>query len=919
MESQDGHHFQSHLDNALDRRNETQPSSDFSLPNTHFNGFFGNDPDPLEESSALKIATPCVKDDQVFIHNVAAGKTIADTEVTIEGGERIALVWSALESLPVDAIRKRVFLQLLRGCDEEDIWLWIDGDEKAVGDASCSDPPPWKTAAVALRTRLARQPRSTPLRDRVQSVVPEMRVAMILWLVLTSKAYKDAAKEGILDLEEWNLELLVDIWWSLVPIRVWHWLREDNEDHDYRKFDAVMAAQGHNCVPKYCTSFNSWLLMRSELFPAQKYNVPAGLKSAACNACLARQPPEHPPPPPWTPSLVIVALRFMWDATVDHDNFCNWLEQQPLSGIRQVNEALLKLRGDDPSSNYLPWVNEYPFSDFRDTVVKYTLNEWRSMEDCALWPELERPSFHVRAWVAAMAWSMLGTTKTNGAEHVDAFVEHLYDDSCLFDFFEHLPPPTRSDSFRDAVAKSGHTCWQKYDDDVMDTYASAMEFFGRKPTVVAVDSIWRNDCPICQDRGAFQKMYPFSVVDNETFVKSLGLLAESLERESRRRGLRLSLQVRDIATQPNQPAYEDTFPVPRDQQSTAFQVQVVPTTSGPPDPDIHARPIVDSNVSEHLPAPQQLEHHLGLQYSTSNARDDIPQTVTAHVDPPWDSHEAPGNQSEIPEYPMGHSHPSSYYYQSVPQVSDYDTDAQRWTIDHDSAREKPLRRDSTVVEAVYYQGPGPRSTPLSISDPTGGRVVTEAAVTLAPAYESPPLNLVAESSVSLPRRVPTQDGESELCKDDMIKHLKIFFTESFERLGVELHGSKRIKKLPWLQFDETLEKEGIEMVNWPGDVPTPGKGPNSSKGLAGLPVRHLNKIYAAIHRETAKLQLQRIPGARKPGQAVSQQEFFGDDSAVASSSRKRGRDREDEGDTRPKKKQLEGVSRFRIDLMRRSD
>ncbi|KAJ6507545.1 hypothetical protein DFH09DRAFT_280961 [Mycena vulgaris] len=744
MESQDGHHFQPHLDSALDRRNETQPTSDLSLPNMYSNGFFGNDPDPLEESTALTIATPCVKDDQVFIDNITAGKTIPNSKVTIEGGQRIALVWSALERLPVSAIRKRVFLQLLRGCDEEDIWLWIDGDEEVMnpGEVVCYDGlPPWKTAAAALQTRLARQPRSSPLRDRVQSVVPEMRVAMILWLVLTSKAYKDAAKEGMLDLEEWDLELLVDIWWLRVPMRVDDWFRERNKDHDYRTFHAVMAAQGHNCVPKDCVSFNSWLLMRSEFFPTQKHNFLAGVKPVACIACLARQPPEHPPPPPWTPPLALVALRFLWDKTMfPEDNFYNWLEQQPLSGIRQVNEALLELHGDDPSSKYLPWVNEYPFSDFRDTVVKYTLNEWRSMEDCALWPELERPRFHVRAWVAAMAWSMLGSAMTNDAEHVEQFVWHFRDYFCLFDFFELLPTPPRSDSFRDAVAKSGHTCWQDDDeDDVMDTYASAMEYLGRKPTVVGVvgDSRVRSRvCAICQDVKALQEIYPFIAADNETFVKSL---AESLERESRRRGLRLSLQVRDIATQPNQPAYQDTFPVPRDEQSTAFQAQVVSTTSGPPDPDIHARPIVDSDVLEHLPAPQQLEHHLGLRYSTSNARDDIPQTVTAHVDPPWDSHEAPVNQSEIPEYPMGHSHPRSYYY-----PFGYDTDRQPWTIEHDSAREEPLRRDSTVVEAVYHQAPGPRLTPLSISDPTGGRVVTEAAVTLAPAYETPPLNLVAE-------------------------------------------------------------------------------------------------------------------------------------------------------------------------------
>ncbi|KAJ7586706.1 hypothetical protein C8J56DRAFT_1085266 [Mycena floridula] len=198
-------------------------------------------------------------------------------------------------------------------------------------------------------------------------------------------------------------------------------------------------------------------------------------------------------------------------------------------------------------------------------------------------------------------------------------------------------------------------------------------------------------------------------------------------------------------------------------------------------------------------------------------------------------------------------------------------------------------------EPLQTEVPGRRPTPLLISDPVNPSVGND--VYSQPRDSGAAMNQDNLAAVSVQQEIISD--KADLSKDDMIKEIKTFFTESFERLGVELHGTKRNKKLPWLQFDDTLEDEGIEMVNWPKDVLTPGKGSNSSKGLAGVPVRDLKKIYKAIHSDTAKLKLRHIPGARKPGQAVSQQEFFAESSA--SGSRKRPRDAETDGDSRPKK------------------
>ena len=45
-----------------------------------------------------------------------------------EGGKRVELLWMTLRRLP-ESLRIRVFLELLEGCEDDDIWLWMDGDE----------------------------------------------------------------------------------------------------------------------------------------------------------------------------------------------------------------------------------------------------------------------------------------------------------------------------------------------------------------------------------------------------------------------------------------------------------------------------------------------------------------------------------------------------------------------------------------------------------------------------------------------------------------------------------------------------------------------------------------------------------------------------------------------------------------------
>ncbi|KAJ7586543.1 hypothetical protein C8J56DRAFT_105506 [Mycena floridula] len=92
--------------------------------------------------------------------------------------------------------------------------------------------------------------------------------------------------------------------------------------------------------------------------------------------------------------------------------------------------------------------------------------------------------------------------------------------------------------------------------------------------------------------------------------------------------------------------------------------------------------------------------------------------------------------------------------------------------------------------------------------------------------------------------------------DEIKKHL----TDEMVRVGISLPqtGQGQVK-LPWLDFETTLAKNRVRMINWPVGVARPGKdlGTDTSKGIKGVTLDPLTKIYRAIHHPTAPIQLLR--------------------------------------------------------------
>ena len=169
-----------------------------------------------------------------------------------------------------DAESKEAFLELLEG-NEEDVWLWIDGDEEALPELWWNDESLYALAGKALQTRKASRRfesrEMAEMRQRVQSESPVVRLAAIAWLSLTSKAMKKRdSKYGRMDREEWDLSGLMDKWWSDV-----YDVRNQLPEATTEEFEKAMENEGHTCHTEHLyygpEAVGRWLYIQSVLFP----------------------------------------------------------------------------------------------------------------------------------------------------------------------------------------------------------------------------------------------------------------------------------------------------------------------------------------------------------------------------------------------------------------------------------------------------------------------------------------------------------------------------------------------------------------------------------------------------------------------------------------------------------------------------
>ncbi|KAJ7586239.1 hypothetical protein C8J56DRAFT_946386 [Mycena floridula] len=296
-------------------------------------------------------------DDEIFIKNVQEGNVVrvaskeGDEVEMVDGGKRVMAVWWVLRRFP-ESLRTRVFLDLLQGNDEDDIWLWKDGDESLIGDVYLHPHPPWTKASAALEKRLSKTRRSATAFASELLAPEEFR----------PRRYSEFRRGHVLPGSRLSSSRLQII-------------------HTRRM--AIYAGPAFSRVKDdivhlgYC-----------------------------CRACIARcsQPASM-----WTPSPALVALRHMWDEITAHTDrdFSKWLSDQDSDLIlhfQQADEILRQQSQGDPHRRYLPYVNGYPAA-LREPVTRYTLEEWRSMDAYVVWAVSNRSALDVRAWLGAMLFA----------------------------------------------------------------------------------------------------------------------------------------------------------------------------------------------------------------------------------------------------------------------------------------------------------------------------------------------------------------------------------------------------------------------------------------------------------------------------------------------------------------------------------
>ncbi|KAI5989521.1 hypothetical protein EDD15DRAFT_1304036 [Pisolithus albus] len=118
----------------------------------------------------------------------------------LEPDGRVKFVWNVIGFLlcqvkGYDCPRgQELWLRVIEGDDnEDDLWLWVDGDEEWLREQTWiwgdPDPTDWPSAQSALRRRIARKryPPPTARNEKVRNATPEQRACAITWLIASSK------------------------------------------------------------------------------------------------------------------------------------------------------------------------------------------------------------------------------------------------------------------------------------------------------------------------------------------------------------------------------------------------------------------------------------------------------------------------------------------------------------------------------------------------------------------------------------------------------------------------------------------------------------------------------------------------------------------------------------------------------------
>ncbi|KAJ7587530.1 hypothetical protein C8J56DRAFT_1081827 [Mycena floridula] len=874
----------------------------------------------MPESATSPVMFNCIKDDNIFIRNVKEHNfVVVDGTKIIKGGKRVTFLWRLLCHLP-SSLRKRVFIKLLEGStDTGYIWLWNDGDEVLMEEqAWWREPPPWDSAAAALEVRLKKLPVLSSFRERIQPATPEMRIAMIAWLVVTSVAYKDADKErGYRSREEWDMQHLMWEWLGGLPDTVRNWLAKHSQGYDWRAFTREMMQAGHDC---YQAAQDEWLFMRSQLFPTELNSiVHLGYKSAApitCSACTVHTLDGGVEfPPPWMPPPALVALRNMWDHIDARRDFSDWLSRRPIYRFKEADVLFTEFQRDNDYHRYLPWVNTYPHN-LRYTVTEYTLEEWRCMQDHLIVSESKMP-LDFRTWHLAMAWQIIPESGSH-SDHIRRFRRTSIYNAHL----QSLPPVPVFDDFREAIFESGHICWEYWQ---MDDYAAAMTVLNEKPRVVGLDVRKDARCKVCRREWHVEHLAETFSAGRSKFIGDPAEVVVALMKKCSHRDLACTTMLQSVYQRlcededGNSDQNREGNGRASETRISASEImqQTLNSTSG--HVELHNPHLVESDQTlppetglAHLPPISNFQHSTYGNLSNSL----YPGSVLYQTS---QIHEFPGvldarnwtrsREMSVLNLVERSRQSSSVIFGSInaSSIPDYNLQTMDYVASQTFSTTHPTNHGS-----VIWQGPFPAV------DPTPQRVRSSVSLERSQTdadnrAQFSPTTLI--SSEHNRRMMPSRHGSppaytntvpdsiSLPSKREMMDEIKKFLTDAMGKHGIHLqHTDNNQPKLPWLDFESVLKTNKVRMINWPTGLKRPGKGlsKDPSKGIAGVKLQDLGTIYRAIHHPTNPIRF--IPENLGQGISTSSGSYTMPEHTDAGPSRKRPRqDLDDEDMSQPAK------------------
>ncbi|KAI6141193.1 hypothetical protein BKA82DRAFT_22700 [Pisolithus tinctorius] len=313
-------------------------------------------------------------DDECFIRRRSEGKPLKEW--------RIVFIFRVICCLMDEMrhyfcrLRKALWFKLIEGDVDDDVWLWVDGDEEWLRSKGPYWHPvydwmftedDWVSAESALRRRVDQQrfPPVTDRNQRVRSATPEQRLCAIAWLIASSEGVAELfTSHGCTPLTlstpriASTLEHIIGKCWYGFPSQTGAWenaLAKAKED-------------GCICSPTDCPAVKQWfnMIIWLEGIPP---TLEVGHKS--CERCrsLVRSRYEH-----ITTEHTVILHVSLLEALC---RYCSSLREldlmkRRLSPIAKrmadgILEPLMKEHGLD--MRYLPCANKYP-QPLRKRVVR---------------------------------------------------------------------------------------------------------------------------------------------------------------------------------------------------------------------------------------------------------------------------------------------------------------------------------------------------------------------------------------------------------------------------------------------------------------------------------------------------------------------------------------------------------------------